>query len=76
MPCFSAGTVVLSLGKVAASQENSRQKVDTKANCTSVSVAGLSNAMRMDFEEVLVKADEAYHITQRTYEKTEVSIYV
>lgn len=65
MPCFNAGTAVLILGNVDASQANNRQNVDTKANCTSVSVAGLSNAMRIDFDDVLVKADEVYHITQR-----------
>lgn len=29
-----------------------------------MSVAGLSNAVRMDFEDVLVRADEVYHRTQ------------
>lgn len=31
-------------------------------------VAGLSNAVRMDFEEVLVRADEVYHRTQSAYD--------
>ena len=30
-----------------------------------VRVAGLSKALRIDFEEVFVKAEDIYHMTQR-----------
>lgn len=32
-----------------------------------VKVAGLSKAFKMDFDDVLVMAEDAYHITQRNY---------
>ena len=38
-----------------------------------VRVAGLSKAMRIDFEEVLVKADDAYHDRQSIWGKGGVS---
>lgn len=47
------------------SQEKKRQRKATKKNWMSVRVAGLGKAMRMDFEEVFVKALDMYHITQR-----------
>ena len=61
----SAGTVALTVGKVEASHEQNMQNEETKANCTMVSVAGLSKVVRMDLEEVFVRTDEAYHSTQR-----------
>jgi hypothetical protein len=38
---------------------------ETKANWTRVSVAGLLKAMRIDFDEVFVRADEVYHSRHR-----------
>ena len=59
-----AGTAVRSFGKIDASQDSKMQYEDTKANCISVRVAGLSKAVRIDLDEVLVRADDQYHITQ------------
>lgn len=35
-----------------------------------VKVAGLSKAFKMDLDDVLVKAEDMYHITQRPYKTT------
>jgi hypothetical protein len=61
-----AGMAVRRRGKVDASQENSKQYEETKANWTRVSVAGLSKAVRIALDEVLVRADDQYHMTQST----------
>lgn len=50
------------------SQEKKRQRKATKKNWMSVRVAGLGNALRMDFEDVFVKALDMYHIIQRIYD--------
>jgi hypothetical protein len=67
IPCRSAGMFLLSHGKIVESQEKRRQKLATKPNWMRVRVAGLGKALRMDFEEVFVKALERYHIIQRIY---------
>jgi hypothetical protein len=59
-----AGTAARSFGKVEESHENKRQYKDTRANCMRVNVAGLSKALSMDLDEVFVRADDQYHITQ------------
>jgi len=59
-----AGIAVRIRGKVDASHENSIQYEETNANWTSVKVAGLSKAVRIDLDEVLVKAEDQYHIIQ------------
>lgn len=53
------------------------QNVATKANWIRVRVAGLGKALRMLFEEVLVKALEKYQIMQRVYRNysSELKIY-
>lgn len=43
------------------------QNDDTKANWTRVRVAGLSKAVRIDFEDVFVNAEDQYHITHNIY---------
>lgn len=58
---------VRSPGKTDASHESNRHHPDTKANCTRVSVAGLSKAVNIVLDEVLVNADDQYHITQSVY---------
>lgn len=63
MGCFRAETFWRRRGNIEASHAATTQRDDTKANWTSVNVAGLSKALRMDFEDVLVKAEDAYHIT-------------
>lgn len=45
------------------------QSDDTKANCTSVSVAGILKALRIDFDDVFVSADEVYQSRHRIYDK-------
>jgi hypothetical protein len=50
---------------MVASHESSKQREDTKANCIKVSVAGLSRALRIDFDDVLVRAEDVYHMRQR-----------
>ena len=49
---------------MVASHAMAMQSVETKANCTRVRVAGMLKALRIDFEEVLVKADDMYHAMQ------------
>lgn len=67
MPFFRAGIVFLSPGNNMASHAKSKHHKDTKANWTSVRVIGLSKAFRIDLEDVLVRADVRYHMTQRTF---------
>ena len=40
---------------------------DTKANWISVKVTGFGKALRMDLEDVLVRADVRYHMMHRTW---------
>lgn len=67
MGCFSAEMRIRKLGKTVASLANVIHSEDTKANCTRVRVAGMSKTLRMDLDEVLVRAEEVYHSRQRTY---------
>lgn len=64
-PCRSDGICALSMGKTVDSQEKKMQKPDTNANCMRVRLAGLRKALRIDFEEVLVRALEKYQMIQR-----------
>lgn len=73
MGCFNAVTLVRRTGKALASQARNMQRDETNANWIRVSVAGLSNALRMDLDEVLVSADEVYHNRQRICQKHDVS---
>lgn len=66
--------MVLRTGNIVASQAMNTQSDDTKANWTSVRVAGMLKALRIDFDEVLVKAEEKYHVMQRIWMR--ISIYV
>jgi hypothetical protein len=66
--CRSAGTAARSRGNVEASHEKSMQYDETKANWTRVKVAGLSKAVRIALDEVLVRADDPYHIMQSACE--------
>ena len=67
MPCFNAGMAVLIEGYRWARYAKKTHQVDTKANWTSVRVIGLGKAFRIDFEEVLVRAELMYQTRQRTY---------
>jgi hypothetical protein len=56
----------LRAGNTVESQVKKTQNDATKPNWISVRVAGLGKELRMDFEEVFVKALEKYQIKQRT----------
>jgi len=65
MPWRRAATFCLRAGNTVDNQEKKRQRVETNANCMIVRVAGLGNALSIAFEEVLVRALEAYQTIQR-----------
>lgn len=65
MPCRSAGTAVLRAGYMAARYADTRHHMETKANWARVRVTGLGNAIRIDFEEVLVRAEVVYQMIHR-----------
>lgn len=67
MGCFRAVILVRSTGNTTASLARLRHRADTKANWTRVNVAGISNALRMDLDEVLVRADDVYHNKHKIY---------
>ena len=51
----------LRTGKMLASQARIIHRDETKANWTSVRVAGISKALRIDLDDVLVRAEDVYH---------------
>lgn len=51
-----------------ASHDSNRHHDDTNANCMMVSVAGLSKAVNIVFDDVLVKAEDQYHMTHNVYQ--------
>jgi hypothetical protein len=59
--------LVFRAGNMEDSQEKRRQKKATKKNWMRVRVAGLGKAMRIDFDEVLVRALDVYHTTHKIY---------
>jgi hypothetical protein len=63
--CLRAVIFVRKIGNKVAIHAINIHSDDTKANWTNVKVAGLSKAIKMDFEEVFVSADEAYHNRHR-----------
>lgn len=67
MGCFRAGIEVRIRGNLDASHENSKQYTATKANCSIVRVAGLSKAVRIDLDEVFVRAEDQYQVTHSPY---------
>lgn len=67
MGYLRAVTFVRRTGKRTASHARRMHSDDTKANWTSVRVAGLSKALRMDLEDVFVRAEDVYHARQRIY---------
>jgi hypothetical protein len=64
IPFRSAGTDVLRVGKMEAMYARIRHHIETEANCMMVRVTGCGSAVRMDFEDVLVKAEVMYHAMQ------------
>lgn len=73
--CLRTVNLVLRTGKMVASQARNMHSDETNANWMMVRVAGLSKAFKMDFDDVLVMAEDAYHITQRNY-SPDISITV
>ena len=65
IPCLNEGMLAFNIGSNVDSHEKNTQKEETNANCMRVSVAGLGRALRIDFEEVFVKALEKYQMMQR-----------
>jgi hypothetical protein len=59
----------LRAGKMEANQEKNIQNVATKANWMRVSVAGFGKALRIDLEDVLVRALEKYQMMQSVYSR-------
>ncbi len=55
------------MGKMVVSHEKNIHKEATNANWIKVSVAGLGKALRMAFEEVLVKIEAMYHTAHNVY---------
>lgn len=66
MPVLRAGTFLFSEGNSLERYVRNRHHVDTKPNCTVVSVTGCGRAFKIDFDEVFVVADVVYHTMQRT----------
>ena len=64
MPYFRNGIVCFSRGNLRAAAASSKHHPDTKANCTVVSVTGCGSAVRIAFEDMLVKIDVMYHTPQ------------
>lgn len=63
--CRNALILVPSTGKIVASHAKKMQSDDTKANWTRVRVAGILKALRIDFDDVFVSAEDVYHSRQR-----------
>ena len=57
MVCFKRGYFL-------ANVASSRHQPDTKANCTVVRVTGLGSAVRIVFEDMLVKMEVMYQTPQ------------
>jgi len=63
-PFLRGGILRFSDGKMEAKDARMKHHIDTEANWIMVNVAGLSKALRMDFDEVLVRAEVMYHPMQ------------
>jgi hypothetical protein len=73
MPFFSAGIDLFRVGNIEARYARMRHHMETDANCTIVNVTGFGNAVRIDFEDVLVSADVMYHAMQSAWKKSDGS---
>ena len=71
-----AAICLCNMGKMVASHEKKMQKEATKANWIKVSVAGLGNALRMDFEDEFVRALDIYQTMQRIYNINQYGISI
>lgn len=66
IPYFRKGNVCFIRGYFRAKAARTKHQPETKANCTVVRVMGLGRAVRMAFEDMLVKMDVIYQIPQST----------
>lgn len=76
MGYLSAVILFLRSGKTVANQAMVIHSDDTNANWTRVRVAGLLKAVRMDLEEVFVRAEDAYHMRHNTWGNTALATRV
>jgi len=67
IPYFRKGRVDLRRGYRCARKARKMHQVETKRNWMRVRVMGLGKALRMAFEEVLLKMEVMYHIPQSIY---------
>lgn len=66
-PFFRAGIARRREGNRDARDARMEHHIDTKANWMIVRVIGFGRVFRMDLEEVLVRAEVIYQMTQRPY---------
>lgn len=66
MPFFNTGKASRTATLRLASQERKMHQKDTSMNWTTVKVIGFGRAVRMAFDEVFVRIEEAYQKLQRT----------
>jgi hypothetical protein len=66
IPYFRKGIVCFMRGNRRANVASSRHQPETKANWTVVSVTGWGSAVRIAFEDMLVKIEVMYQIPQST----------
>jgi hypothetical protein len=64
IPYFRKGIVCFMRGNLRAAAASTRHHPDTKANCTVVRVTGCGSAVRMAFEDMLVKMEVMYQTAQ------------
>ena len=69
IPFLRAGIFLFKDGKILAKMPKNMHHPETKANWITVKVIGFGKALRIDFEDVLVRAELKYQIRQRTCEK-------
>lgn len=63
-PFFRAGIALRKGGNTEANQARIKHHVETEANWAMVSVTGRLNALRIDFDEVFVRAEVMYQMIQ------------
>ena len=63
-PFFNAGMDLLSPGNNVDSDVRMKHQSETEANWMMVKVAGFGKALRIDLDEVLVRADVRYQTMQ------------
>jgi hypothetical protein len=64
IPYFKNGIVCFKRGNLRAAAASTRHHPETKANCTVVRVTGCGSAVRMAFDDMLVKMEVMYQTPQ------------